>query len=434
MSLHVSKRWDIFCTVVDNFGDIGTCWRLARQLADEHGAIVRLWVDRLDSFARLCPSISTDADVQWVGRKGDRSVINRGDHHPRSVSTVNNGPVPFYPVEVRRWPADFPSDFPVDDVADVVIEAFACELPAGYVAAMSRRAEQRLAEQGGAPVWINLEYLSAEAWVEGCHRLPSPQPTSGLTKHFFFPGFTSNTGGLLRERELLAQRAAFDGAAIAEFWRTLGVPPGIENELQVSLFCYDNPALTELLQCWAAGPTAVRVLAAPGAATEQIAGWLGQPLSPGTPAVREGSLSVHALPFLSQADYDRLLWACDVNFVRGEDSFVRAQWAQKPFVWQIYPQAEQVHLIKLDAFLDRYLSEFPHAESVRRFWHAWNGALGQAAADAAAGTAKGDEIGSAWGDFFANRQTIAEHGKIWVSQLDRTGDLANNLATFVCGK
>ncbi|MBY0444112.1 MAG: elongation factor P maturation arginine rhamnosyltransferase EarP, partial [Burkholderiales bacterium] len=38
-------RWDIFCRVIDNYGDIGVCWRLARQLSFEHGFAVRLMVD-----------------------------------------------------------------------------------------------------------------------------------------------------------------------------------------------------------------------------------------------------------------------------------------------------------------------------------------------------------------------------------------------------
>ncbi len=131
------QRWDIFCTIVDNYGDIGTCWRLARQLADEHDADVRLWVDQLQGLAQLCPAVSPDADRQHVDR-----------------------------IEIRRWR----SDFPAVEAADVVIEAFACELPESYVAAMVRKAA---AGQSAAPVWINLEYLSAEAWVEGCHRLSS---------------------------------------------------------------------------------------------------------------------------------------------------------------------------------------------------------------------------------------------------------------------
>ena len=384
------RRWDIFCTVVDNFGDIGVCWRLAQQLADEHAADVRLWVDRLDSFARLCPSISTDAAEQRVGS-----------------------------ITIRLWAFGFPNV----EVADVVIEAFACEIPETYIAAMAQRPV--------APVWINLEYLSAEDWVEGCHLLPSPHPQWPLTKYFFFPGFTSKTGGLLRERNLLADRAAFDAAAEKAFWLGLNVPPrgGCEayptkisqpradDELRVSLFCYDNPALPELLQCWADGPETVRVLAAHGSATEQIASWSGSELLPGS-TLQRGALTVQALPFLPQPTYDRLLWACDVNFVRGEDSFVRAQWAQRPFVWQIYPQSEQAHLVKLDAFLARYLDGFKDAEAVRGCWQSWNGAGGMPAA---------------WPDFVAHRQCIQQHGSAWVRQLDRLGDLANNLARFVQG-
>ena len=236
-------RWDIFCTVVDNYGDIGTCWRLAQQLAGEHEADVRLWVDRLQSFAQLCPAVSTDADQQRVGR-----------------------------IEIRRWR----SDFPQVEAADVVIEAFACELPESYIAAMAR--------QTVAPAWINLEYLSAEAWVEGCHRLPSLRTKWPLTKYFFFPGFTPRTGGLLRERDLLADRAAFDSAAEAEFWHSVGVPARSDHELRVSMFCYQNAALPDLLQCWADGHGAVTVLATPGPAADQVAGWFGEPFVAGDAA------------------------------------------------------------------------------------------------------------------------------------------------------
>ncbi len=169
-----------------------------------------MWVDQLQSLAQLCPAVSTDADQQRVGR-----------------------------IEIRRWR----SDFPQVEAADVVIEAFACELPESYIAAMAR--------QTVAPVWINLEYLSAEDWVEGCHRLPSLRTKWPLTKYFFFPGFTPQTGGLLRERDLLGNRAAFDAAAEAEFWHSVGFPARSDQELRVSLFCYQNAALPDLLQCWA---------------------------------------------------------------------------------------------------------------------------------------------------------------------------------------
>ena len=81
------------------------------------------------------------------------------------------------------------------------------------------------------------------------------------------------------------------------------------------------------------------------------------------------SLSISYLPALTQVDYDHLLWACDLNFVRGEDSLVRALWAGRPFIWQIYPQDDGAHHAKLEAFLE-WLDA---PASLRRFHHAWNG-------------------------------------------------------------
>ncbi|MEO7887531.1 MAG: elongation factor P maturation arginine rhamnosyltransferase EarP, partial [Polaromonas sp.] len=45
-----SLQWDIFCKVIDNFGDIGVCWRLAADLASR-GHKVRLWVDDASALA-----------------------------------------------------------------------------------------------------------------------------------------------------------------------------------------------------------------------------------------------------------------------------------------------------------------------------------------------------------------------------------------------
>ena len=389
--------------MVDNYGDIGTCWRLARQLAAEHHAQVRLWVDDLASFARMCPSVSASTSRQQIGE-----------------------------IEVCHWETDFSNV----DPADVVIEAFACHLPDSYVQAMAAKKV--------APVWINLEYLSAETWVEDCHVLPSPHPKLPLTKYFFFPGFTQKTGGLLRERDLFIERDSFDSndrkmllnrlnTAVAEGLKTkyressnLVDPESnmytsanrSEPGTHISLFCYENSALVPLLESWAEGPEAIRVYVSPGAAAEQVSRWQGIEITPGD-SFHHGSLTMQAIPFLLQPDYDRLLWSCDINFVRGEDSFVRAQWAERPFVWQIYPQAENTHFVKLDAFLDRYLADFRPADVVRSFWKAWNG--------------MGD-IRSTWKNFAAIQKSLLEHGKAWSGHLDRTGNLADNLVRFVRGK
>lgn len=294
--------WDIFCRVIDNHGDLGVCWRLARDLA-ARGHSARLWVDDAGALAWMAPQ------------------------RPAGV-------------EVRAWP-----DGDVDvRPGEVVIEAFGCKPPPTFVA--------RMAARQPAPRWINLEYLSAEDYVERSHGLASPQfsgPGAGLSKHFFYPGFTPRTGGLLREPGLLDRIAAFDGPAwLAE--RGWAPRPG---ERVASLFAYANLALPALLDALAGQPTLL--LACPGPLQAQIS--------------ERPNLRHIALPYLAQDDYDRLLWACDLNFVRGEDSFVRAQWAGKPFVWHIYPQHDGVHHAKLDAFMAR--ASLP--EIWRAVWHGWNG-------------------------------------------------------------
>ncbi len=307
-------NWDIFCRVIDNFGDIGVAWRLARDLA-ARGETVRLWLD--DAIA-----------LQWMAG---------GDAMPSSIS-------------VRHWEDSLSEP----EVGDVVIETFGCELPEAFVAHMAARAKP--------PLWINLEYLSAEPYVERSHGLGSPQfsgPGRGLNKQFFYPGFTPRTGGLLREPGLLAERARFDAQAwLAE--QRIERRPG---ERIVSLFAYANPALPALLDTLAQASTLL--LICPGAAQAQMHSHM----------LPTAKLRWQALPYLSQPDYDRLLWACDLNFVRGEDSFVRAQWAGRPFVWQIYPQHDGAHGAKLAAFLDRYLAdgEADLARQTRSLWRGWNG-------------------------------------------------------------
>lgn len=305
-------HWDIFCKVIDNHGDIGVCWRLACDLATR-GHAVRLWVDDASALA-------------WMAPRGHAGV------------------------EVLPWSACANAT-----PAEVVVEAFGCELDEAFLRAM---ADQAL--RGRAPAWVNLEYLSAEDYVERCHGLPSPVlagPARGLAKRFFYPGFTPRTGGLLREPDLARRQADFNAPA----WLAAhGVPA--DGAGRISLFCYEPPALAGWLRELAALPAPTRLLVTAGRANAAVRALLAAGLD-------TGSVEVHLLPLLSQADYDHLLWACDLNFVRGEDSVVRALWAGRPFVWQIYPQDDQAHAAKLSAFLD--MLQAP--PSWRRFHAVWNG-------------------------------------------------------------
>ncbi|MEP7083247.1 MAG: elongation factor P maturation arginine rhamnosyltransferase EarP [Betaproteobacteria bacterium] len=370
------QSWDIFCRVVDNYGDIGVCWRLARQLAAERDDAVRLWVDAPQALAMIWPAFDAGADAQRC--EG---------------------------VEIRHWSESMP------DVAPhaVVIEAFACKTPDSFVEAMVRCQP--------APVWINLEYLSAEAWIDECHLLPSPHPQLPLTKYFYFPGFTPDSGGLLRERGLLAARDAFmrDAAARADFWRALDVvaPP---DALRISMFAYANPAAMGLLEAWAGGAHPIVCVVPEGVLSAALAAFFGAPVVPGARLVR-GNLQVAVIPFVQQTDYDLLLWASDINFVRGEDSFVRAQWAGVPLVWHIYPQEAAAHRHKLDAFVRRHRALLGTAgAAVGALFDAWNG--------------EGD-VGSAWAGAHAALPQWRSGAAAWSAALANERDLVSALSEAV---
>mgnify|MGYP003556386215 FL=1 len=336
-------QWDIFCRVIDNFGDIGVCWRLATQLAGQ-GQQVRLWVD--DASA-----------LQWMAPEGCLGV------------------------EVRAWGSPVPAAH--EAPPDVMLEAFGCEIAPEFIAYSAYMASTT----GQKPVWINLEYLSAEGYVERNHRLPSPilsGPAAGWTRWFFYPGFTAGTGGLLREPDLMERRNALDAFA----WRAAHAPLAahaasaitdpcdasdvntLDPQRWISLFCYEPPALPDLLAQCTKTPT--HLLVTPGRATKAVYSAVGhlfnengcQPLMD-----KRDLLSISYLPHCTQPAFDDMLWACDLNLVRGEDSLVRALWAGQALVWQIYPQHDNAHHDKLMAFLD-WLKAPP---SLRRFHAAWNG-------------------------------------------------------------
>ncbi|WP_345797525.1 elongation factor P maturation arginine rhamnosyltransferase EarP [Castellaniella sp. MT123] len=304
--------FDLFCRVIDNFGDAGVCWRLAHRLAGM-GHTVRLWIDDLETLGRLVPAVRPAMEQQQV-------------EGVRIGSWAHAGHAP-----------------PPED--GVVIEAFACALPARYENAMAAR----------RCLWINLEYLSAESWVEGCHGLPSPQP-NGVPKYFFFPGFTQETGGLLREPDLTARR---DQARKQDRRQRLQALTGLHadtlpaNARHILLFCYPDAPLAGLRA---------------GLVHQEIPTCLLVPGGRPAGLTDEGSLRVLPIPFVPQTRFDELLWCCDLNFVRGEDSLVRALWAGSPLVWQIYRQAESAHLDKLDAWLT--LARWP--DPAQALTQAWN--------------------------------------------------------------
>jgi len=369
------KNYDVFCKVVDNFGDIGVCWRLAKQLRTEDGISIRLWIDDLYIARQLIPALDITKRIQ----------------------TIED-------ITIAAWDADTA----FDRAAEVIIEAFGCELPESYLALM----------QPGN-IWINLEYLSAEPWVEGFHAQHSKR--GKLTRHFFFPGFTQATGGLLREHDIIEnnQKIAADQQLQSDFLRQLNLPQDQDSAtLKISLFSYPHAPLNDLLAAMAASAEKICCYVPATGILPTIAAFFGRVSIGVGEHLHRNKLSLHVLPFLSQTDYDKLLASCDINFVRGEDSWIRAIWAGKPFIWQPYRQTEDTHLVKLNAFLDVFYTGC--AETAR-----------QAAIHLHSTWASEQVSVSAWQDYLGNIGTLETFAAQQTSALASQPDLATNLVIYI---
>ncbi len=361
-----SSSIDIFCSVVDNFGDIGVCWRLSRQMTLDHQLKTRLFVDDMAAFRVIVPK--PDADV-----------------------------------EIVEWTRDVL----YDAAADIVIEAFACNLPDQVIAAMVERQS----------VWIDLEYLSAEEWTVGCHAILSTHPTQKIKKTLFFPGFDARTGGLIRENDLIQRRDAFiEDKNAQNKWRKAHFIPEIdENCIDISVFCYETAPIDDLFTILGGLDKHVRVFR----------------FSPKGGDVKcDGMLEVYNIPFVSQYDYDYALWTMDMNFVRGEDSIVRAQLAGKPFIWNIYVQDEDAHLIKLNAFLNTIQSFYePRCfERLANLHDLWNEGARNKAKDQK--EQKMSQKISLWHDGFKDLNGLGDGARKWADYLLGQTDLASRLLIF----
>ncbi|WP_337879378.1 elongation factor P maturation arginine rhamnosyltransferase EarP [Rheinheimera sp.] len=372
-------RCDLFCAVVDNFGDIGICWRLSRQLVAEHQWQLCLWVDDLVSFQKICPDVDS--------RLTDQQVAG---------------------VRIRLWSSPLPP-LSEQDRPDLLLDALACVAPESYL--------HWLAAGEKKPLWLNLEYLSAEDWVAGCHGLPSLHPTLALKKYFFFPGFSGNTGGLIREQHKVSQLSvlASDPQQQGEFWHRIGLTDAMQYQRKISVFAYSQPEIHHWLEQLATSEQSHLVLVPEGVLAREL-----QQHYPklATGRLDSGALSLRILPFVPQPDYDLLLACCDINFVRGEDSIIRAHWAGKPFIWQIYRQQDNAHQEKLQAFLQKFLEGAAPAtaQAIQALYQAWE--LEQ-------------DISAAWQVYMQQLEQIQLHSLKWQQFLTGQQDLASNLVRFV---
>ncbi len=372
ISTGAHQHWDIFCRIVDNFGDIGVCWRLSRQLVTEHHVKVRLFIDKLDVASNIIPFLDCTLKKQTI-----------------------------HGVEILDWQN-------ASQPAEVVLQTFSCELPAQYLANMQQS------------TWINLEYLSAEPWVEGFHARHSnnTQPV----RHFFFPGFTDATGGLIRESDIFNKNQEFkNNNQLKDIFLTSmsTVNAHRRHALKVSLFYYAYAPMDKLIEAMATSNQAIDCyVPAHDISPHIVRLFEKENTSPQAgSSVRFEKLHMHIVPFLSQAEYDKLLTLCDINFVRGEDSWIRAIWAANPFIWLPYLQSENTHITKLNAFLDRFyeLDDDPTKRSIVEMSRAWS---------------TGNLTSQTWQNYLDHLTQIKALTLQQSSALTKQADLASKLVIF----
>ena len=297
-----TREADLFCKVIDNYADAGFSLRLARDLC-LRGMHLRLFCD-----------------------------------HPEIVKKIASASdLASQKLKILPWP-----EAQTYHPAGTVLEAFSCRL--------NEELLQKIRQ--AQPLLIAVDYLCAEKFVEECHGLPTY--ADGLKGYFFFPGFTSRTGGLIVEDEfkqlcLNHQEATDDGC----------------RPLQISLFCYQNSKLENLLNFLKKSSRSCEVTAFLGQTSTEL-GRIYQKNLAENEVISDHNLRIRISRMLSQPDYDHLLLNSDLNLVRGEDSFVRAQLCGKPFLWQIYVQDEEYHKVKLEAFF-RTMQQILPSEDISTF-------------------------------------------------------------------
>jgi len=316
-----SSNLDIFCHVIDNFGDAGVVYRLAKEYQHSFPAAqIRIFTDGMAAFQAVCPLIQPELNQQTVA----------------GISYVE------YSLLTDQFVGDL-------TIPELIIESFACDIPDIYL--------QKAAIEGR--LLLNLDYLMAEEWVEGFHGKESLLGYSKLRKYFFMPGFTNKTGGLLPESHLDSIRPLFDSQKtdlLQSIFKKLAIDLKPADYLLGTVFTYEHN-FDNLLSALEKLKKSVILLIF---GSKSQASWqhllTQKKIAPSADGnYRYGSLTLIFCPFLVQAEYDLLINLADFNLVRGEDSLARAVRSGKPFLWHCYLQTEKYQLVKVEAFTQVYL-------------------------------------------------------------------------------
>ena len=304
---------DIFCEIIDNFGDIGVVYRISKELKKIFQNVrIRIVLNRLEEFKAINKKVK-DADYQEI----DGLICVTEKYVKENMESFG--------------------------VSDVFIEAFGCNVPEEYVKAAKENSK----------LWINLEYLSGEKWIEDFHLCESLIDSKTLKKIFFMPGFSEKSGGVIIDSGFL-ERMKFGKENRDEVFKKYFKDFDLKDKFIGTVFSYEKnfENLLETLKNY----EKETVLLLMGEKTQKsFSEILKKNLTEDYGnIVKYGKITMIYSDFFSQEEYEEIISASDFNFTRGEDSFVRGIILGKPFMWHIYLQEEKAHMDKIKAFTERF--------------------------------------------------------------------------------
>ena len=304
---------DIFCEIIDNFGDIGVVYRISKELKKIFQNVrIRIVLNRLEEFKAINKKVK-DTDYQEI----DGLICVTEKYVKENIETFG--------------------------VSDVFIEAFGCNVPEEYV----KQAKEN------SKLWINLEYLSGEKWIEDFHLCESLIDSKTLKKIFFMPGFSEKSGGVIIDSGFL-ERMKYGKENRDEVFKKYFKDFDLKDKFIGTVFSYEKnfENLLETLKNY----EKETVLLLMGEKTQKsFSEILKKNLTEDYGnIVKYGKITMIYSDFFSQEEYEEIISASDFNFTRGEDSFVRGIVLGKPFMWHIYLQEEKAHMDKIKAFTERF--------------------------------------------------------------------------------
>ena len=383
----------VLCRVVDNFGDIGFCWRLSRSLLEVCPNIkLRLVVSDLASFSALDSRIDASKSVQ-------------------SVSGI----------EVLDWnDAESCKKAFSETPPRVVLECFQCGRPDWL--------EEILFAFGREDIVhiINVEYLTAEDWADEFHCLKSATRSKNVKKVNFMPGFSKKTGGLVLDKSFMSSLSEREYAkSLLQKEANIEVN---DDDFNVVVFSYERDftpvvrALSALAESLAEKKgKRVRVFLTEGKSRKSFLSAIEKEVDE---KKADAPFLLTKLPFLTQATWDALLTLCDFNFVRGEDSMARACLCGVPFVWHAYPQEAEWQTVKVNALMKKMAPYFSAgtASVYAEFMREYN-----------RDNADNKKQESLLEKIFSSYDEIKSGVEKFSKEIIQNGNLAENLVNFIAG-